>query len=91
MKGQKTGGRQPGSLNKLGTSVKEAVWNTFIELQKDDKANLTAWAKSNPKDFYLISSKLIPTEMAVKAEITEIEIRETVIVKKLSESITPSE
>ena len=86
MKGQKTGGRQAGTPNKLGTSVKEAVWNTFVELQKDDKANLTAWAKSNPKDFYLISSKLIPTEMAVKAEITEIEIRETLIIKKPEEN-----
>ena len=85
MKGQKTGGRQAGTPNKLGTSVKEAVWNTFVELQKDDKANLTAWAKSNPKDFYLISSKLIPTEMAVKAEITEIEIKKTILTPKKGE------
>lgn len=77
--GEKTGGRQAGTLNKLSTNVKDAVWQTFVDLQKDPNANLTAWAIKNPKDFYLIAAKLIPTEIAVKAEVTQIEIEKTII------------
>jgi hypothetical protein len=80
--GEKTGGRQKGSLNKFGASVKESVLNAFMELQKDDQANIVNWGKKNPKEFYIIAAKLIPTEMAVKAEITEIEIKKTVLTKK---------
>jgi len=85
-KGIKTGGRQKGSLNKVTTTVKESVLNAFNELQKDPEANVISWGKKNLKDFYLIASRLIPTEMAVKAEVTQIEISKTLITKpKLSE------
>ena len=63
----KWGGRKKGSINKIGATVKESVWNSFLELQKDEKSNLTVWAKNNLRDFYVIAAKLIPTEMNVGA------------------------
>lgn len=56
-------GRLPGSVNKLTKSVKETVLKVFNELQGDPKHNLQAFAKKHPKEFYIIASKLIPTEM----------------------------
>lgn len=58
-----TGGRKKGVPNKLTKTVKETVLAVFNDLQADPKANLLSWAKNNPKDFYLIASKLIPTEI----------------------------
>jgi hypothetical protein len=56
-------GRPIGAIGKLNKTVKETVLNTFNELQKDKSHNLEAFAKKHPKEFYLIASKLIPTEM----------------------------
>ena len=56
-------GRPKGAIGKLNKTVKETVLNTFNELQKDKSHNLEAFAKKHPKEFYLIASKLIPTEM----------------------------
>ena len=84
MKGEKTGGRVKGTPNKLTRSFKELVQSTYETLEENGEGMLK-WAQANKTDFYKIASKLIPTEMAVKAEITEIEIRETVIFKKPTE------
>jgi ADP-heptose:LPS heptosyltransferase len=59
----KTGGKKKGSTNKLSLSVKEAVWDAFLELQNDPKSNIVNWGKKNLKDFYIISAKLIPVQM----------------------------
>ena len=56
-------GRPVGAIGKLNKTVKETVLNTFNELQKDKIHNLEAFAKKHPREFYLIASKLIPTEM----------------------------
>lgn len=80
----KYGGRQKGGVNKITSSFKELVQSTYETLEENGEGMLK-WAKANKTDFYKIASKLIPTEMAVKAEITEIEIRETVIIKKPTE------
>jgi len=64
----KTGGRQPGTVNKFTSTVKDTVLNAFKELQKDPQHNIVAFGKKYPKEFYLLSGKLIPTE--VKQEIT---------------------
>ncbi|MGI9143075.1 MAG: hypothetical protein ACR2IJ_07770 [Fluviibacter sp.] len=56
-------GRPKGSVNKLHKTVKETVLNVFNSIQGDPKHNLEAFAKKHPKEFYLIASKLIPTEM----------------------------
>jgi hypothetical protein len=80
-KGIKTGGRQKGSVNKLTSSFKELVQATYESLEADGNGMLQ-WANDNKTEFYKIASKLIPTEMAVKAEITQIEISKTVLSKK---------
>jgi len=60
---KKTGGRQQGVQNKLTKTVKEIILEVCNELQNDPKANMLEWARNNPKDFYLIAAKLIPTEV----------------------------
>ena len=56
-------GRPKGAVNKLHKTVKETVLNVFNSIQGDPKHNLEAFAKKHPREFYLIASKLIPTEM----------------------------
>lgn len=56
-------GRKAGIPNKLTTTVRETVLKVFNDLQTDPSHNLEAFAKNHPKDFYLIASKLIPTEI----------------------------
>ena len=56
-------GRPKGAIGKLNKTVKETVLNTFNKLQEDKIHNLEAFAKKHPREFYLIASKLIPTEM----------------------------
>lgn len=62
----KNSGRQKGTPNKLTTTVKEAVLLAFNKMQEDETKSysLVNWAQKNPKDFYYIASKLIPTEIA---------------------------
>lgn len=68
-KGRKTGGgSRKGIPNKITQTVRDAFKTVFDELQGDKDANLAAWAKGNPTDFYKISAKLIP--QAVEAELT---------------------
>lgn len=59
-----TGGRKKGSVNKITKTVKETVLAVFNDLQDDAQNNLMAFAKENPKEFYQIAAKLIPTEMS---------------------------
>lgn len=78
-KGKKTGGRQPGSQNKVTSSMKETVSDTLKWLQGQPRVNMRAWAKANPTEFYRIAAKLIPTEIVGKdgeslLPITKIEI-----------------
>ncbi len=56
-------GRPEGAQNKLTRTVKETVLAAFQELQADPKHNIIEFAKKNPKDFYQIAAKLIPTEV----------------------------
>lgn len=57
------GGRPKGAINKLTKTVKETVLAAFHELQDDPYANIVTWGRENPKDFYQIAAKLIPTEI----------------------------
>lgn len=56
-------GKQKGVQNKINRTVKQAVLDVFNSLQDDPKANLEAFAKKFPRDFYAIAAKLIPTEV----------------------------
>lgn len=57
------GGRPKGARNKLTITVRETVLNVFNQLQDDSEHNLKAFAQKNPKEFYQIAAKLIPTEL----------------------------
>lgn len=61
-------GKPIGAINKITKTVKETVMAAFEELQKDPKANIITWGKSNPAMFYQIAAKLIPTEINAKLE-----------------------
>ena len=65
------GGRPKGIPNKLTKTVKETVLAAFNELQEDPKANILEWGKENPKEFYQIAAKLIPTEIQAKVEVAK--------------------
>ena len=54
--------------NKITRTIKESVLNVFNELQEHPEANLKQFAIDNPKDFYNIASKLIPTEVSGNIE-----------------------
>ena len=75
-KGQKKiGGRVKGSENSLTKqmkTVKETVLSVFNELQSDPKVNLLEFGKTNPRDFYAIAAKLIPTEIKGAVDLTGI-------------------
>jgi hypothetical protein len=64
------GGRPVGAKNVVNRTVKETVLEVFNILQNDPKHNLTAFAKSQPVEFYRIASKLIPTELSAQVEVT---------------------
>jgi hypothetical protein len=63
--GRKTGGRQPGSVNKVTQSVKEALEQAFDDM--GGVAALSQWGRANPGEFYKIWSRLLPREL--KAEV----------------------
>lgn len=56
-------GKPKGAVNKVTRTVKETVLSVFNELQESPKHSLKAFAEENPKEFYTIASKLIPTEI----------------------------
>ena len=62
MHGQKTGGRQVGTPNKVTAIFKDAVRTVYEDI--GGHAAFAAWAKENPTEFYRIAARLIPTEMA---------------------------
>lgn len=65
MKGKKTGGRRPGSVNKTTASVKQALIEAFDLL--GGVPFLVKWAKKNPTEFCKLLSKVIPRELEVTA------------------------
>ena len=61
-KGRKTGGRKPGSLNKVTASVK-AVLHEVFERRGGVEAMLN-WSDTEPTAFYALYGRMIPTEVA---------------------------
>jgi hypothetical protein len=53
----------PRGPNKVNRAVKDVMGDVFTVLQEDKKANLLAWAKENPTEFYKLASKLIPVQV----------------------------
>jgi hypothetical protein len=62
------GGREKGTPNKAGRSVKAIFENVFHLLQEDEQANLYAWAKSDPKEYYKLAKHLVPAAVEAKIE-----------------------
>jgi hypothetical protein len=60
-KGQKSGGRVKGTPNKVHSSIKDAVLETFRNLGGPE--HMTKWASENPNEFYKLAARLIPTEV----------------------------
>lgn len=60
-KGKKTGGRRPGSRNKLTAGAKEALEHAFIQL--GGVQALVQWGQANPDGFYPLWGKLIPKDI----------------------------
>ena len=56
-------GRPKGSLNEITRTFKDGLTEAYNELQKDPNTSLIGWGKKNLNAFYLIASKLIPTEI----------------------------
>lgn len=69
-KGKKTGGRQPGTQNKLSSTVKDNVIAVFDGLGGVDF--MQKWAKKNATEFFRIYSKLIPTDLKIGGDGTVI-------------------
>lgn len=67
-KGKKTGGRRPGSPNKIAGSIKQAVIDTFNEI--GGVKHMRKWAKKQPTEFYRLAGRLIPTETKVEGKVT---------------------
>lgn len=59
--GQKTGGRQPGSPNKLSGLAKENIAGVFNRLGGTEAMAL--WAMENQTQFYQIYARLLPHEV----------------------------
>ena len=67
-------GRPKGSLNKTTRSIKEAVQQSFDEV--GGSAYLVDLAKSDPKAYTHLVSKLIPTQSQVENIITDANLLE---------------
>lgn len=71
---KKIGGKTKGTPNKLTRTVKECVLEAFNKLQEHPTSNILSWAEKNPKDFYQVAAKLIPTEVNAKVEQVSIKV-----------------
>lgn len=69
--GERRGGRQKGTPNKLPT-IRAAFEAAFHELQKEpgEAYALLAWAKEAPGEFYKLAARLIPNTMEHSGAIT---------------------
>ena len=61
VKGQRFGGRQKGTPNKLSTTVKDNVISVFQQL--GGAKAMAEWARENPTHFYNLYAKLLPQDV----------------------------
>jgi len=62
----KTGGRRPGTPNRLTGAFREAV--LFVYDGLGGHAAFLQWARENPTEYYKIAARLIPGEMREEGE-----------------------
>jgi hypothetical protein len=65
-KGRKTGGRRPGSQNKVTRTFKDMVVQCLQDI--GGRPAFAAWATKNRTDFYKIAARLIPTELTTDGD-----------------------
>jgi hypothetical protein len=82
-RGQKTGGRQKGTPNKVTQTVKEALHAAFDEVGGKDY--LVRLATTDPKAFCMLIGKVIPTEVNAVIESHHFVIEAPASVGSLSE------
>jgi hypothetical protein len=68
MKGRKTGGRKPGSRNKITEEVRVALLKAFHAVGEADY--LEEVARTHPAVFCTLLGKILPTEIAADEPIT---------------------
>ena len=61
--GFKSGGRQKGTPNRIGGSVRDNVVRVFDGL--GGETAMQAWAAENQTEFYRLYSKLLPTDVTL--------------------------
>lgn len=66
---KKRKGRPPNSPNKF-TTLKQAFLNAFVEM--GGEAELTSWAKKNPKDFYQMVKVMLPRQVDVGVTLEDV-------------------
>lgn len=69
--GERRGGRQKGTPNKLTKSVKEAFEVAFHAMQDKPGVKLSEWGEENPTEFYKLAARLIPTELSGSVNLQE--------------------
>lgn len=69
-------GKKKGTPNKVTKTVREKFLDVFNKLQEDETspAALVNWAQKNPREFYPLAAKLIPTEIKAQVEETIIKV-----------------
>jgi hypothetical protein len=67
-------GKPKGATNLISRTVKEVVLEAFNKMQEHPTANILKWGIANPKDFYTVAAKLIPTEVQAKVDATIIKV-----------------
>ena len=63
----KSGGRKKGSLNKSTVAIREAVLSVFADMQATtgrENGHFLDWALCNSTDFYKLSARLLPMQVA---------------------------
>lgn len=67
-KGERRGGRQKGTPNKLTKAAREVYEEAFEKL--GGVPALVTWGKENPTEFYKIHARLIPQDVNAKHTVT---------------------
>ena len=62
-KGKKTGGRRPGSPNKVASTAKDNIIAVFDKVGGRDK--MAQWAEENQTEFFKIYARLLPVDVDV--------------------------
>lgn len=63
-------GRPKGSINRESRIFLDALTEAVEAMQADPDANIIAWGKKNPNEFWKIASKLLPNRLQAELDVT---------------------